>query len=200
MKFLRSAVQKFSKLSTREKGILLAGGGAVLLFGAFYFFLFPLFDELRRFPDEIAEKTKLLRKYREREAQRETRQQSLESAQKHLAELESRLMRTRTAASAQAQLQEFVNDLAKQTQLQVNRSDFLPVKELSKDYERVSVRVDAIGTINQITGFLVAARSVPTFVLTDDLRISNYSGMGDAFKKTKQIPATIVVSGVIHHE
>jgi type II secretory pathway component PulM len=200
MKFLFFGVQKFSKLSTREKRILLAGGGAVLLFCALYFFLFPLFDEVRHYPDEIAGKTQLLRKYREREAQREVRQQSLEAAQKHLAELESHLMSTRTAAAAQAQLQEFVNDLAKQTQLQVNRSDFLPVKELSKDYERVSVRVDALGTINQITGFLVAARSVPTFVLTDDLRLSNYSGMGDTFKKTKQIPATIVVSGVIHHE
>ena len=200
MKLSISGVSMFSKLSAREKRILLAGGAAAVLFGLLYFVVFPLSDVVRQYPDEITEKTKLLRKYRERVAQREMRQQSLDAAQKRLAELDSHLMSARTAASAQAQLQGYVNDLAKQAQLQVNRSDFLPVKELSKDYERVSVRVDAFGTINQITGFLMGARSLPTFVLTDDLRIWNYSGMNDSFKKTKQIAATIVVSGVIRHE
>ena len=128
------------------------------------------------------------------------REQSLDNTRKRIAELEGHLLTARTTAAAQAQLQGLINDLAKQSQLQINRSDFLPKKELSKDYEKISVRLDTLGTINQVTAFLTAAKEMPMYMLTDELRLWSYNNTSEGWKKSKQIAATIVVSGVIRHE
>lgn len=189
-----------ARLRPREKMAVGMGLAAALLFGLFDFVLFPAYDTVKQYPELLVRRGGLLRKYKEVLAQEGMRRQSLEATQKQIAEQESHLLAARTTAAAQAQLQSLVNDLAKQSQLQINRSDFPPKKELSKDYESVSVRLDAVGTINQITGFLMAAKSLPTYILTDDVRILNYSGLNDSFKKNKQIAATLVVSGVMRHE
>lgn len=180
--------------------ILGAGVVALALYFAVDRYGLPAYDAVRLYSDQITQRTRILRKSREVMAQRSFREQSLDSSRKQLMELESHLLTARTTASAQAQLQSLVNDLAKQTTLQVNRSDFLPKKELGKDYEKVSVRLDTQGTINQITAFLAAAKALPVFVLNDELRVVNYNGLSDTFKKNKQISATLVISGVIRHE
>jgi hypothetical protein len=200
MKFEIPKFSLISRMSTREKKIVGFGLGAALLFGALDFGVFPLYDRVKQYPDEVAERVKTVQKFKEKIAQRQWQEQSLSATQKQLADLESHLLTARTAAAAQAQLQGLANDLAKQMQLQVNRSDFLPTKELSKDYEKVSVRLDAVGTINQITAFLTAAKSMPEFVLNDELRLWTYNAMSDEFKKNKQIATTIVVSAVLRHE
>lgn len=189
-----------ARLSARERKILGAGLLSAFLFGALYFLLFPTYDKVKQYPEQIAQRTRLLQRYKEVIAQRQMQQQSLDTTRKRIVELENHLLTARTTAAAQAQLQGLVNDLAKQSQLQINRSDFLPKKELSKDYEKVSVRLDAVGTINQITAFLTAAKEMPMFVLNDDLRLWSYSSLSEGWKKSKQIAATIVVSGVIRHE
>lgn len=189
-----------ARLSSRERKILGGGVLAAVLFTALYFFIFPAYDKVKQFPEQITQRTRLLQRYKEVIAQREMREQSLDTTRKRIAELEGHLLTARTTAAAQAQLQGLVNDLAKQSQLQINRSDFLPKKELSKEYEKVSVRLDAVGTINQVTAFLTAAKEMPMFVLNDELRLWSYSSMSEGWKKSKQIAATIVVSGVIRHE
>lgn len=189
-----------ARLSSRERKVLGAGLLAAVLFAALYFFAFPTYDKVKQYPEQIAQKTRLLQGYKEVIAQRQSREQSLDTTRKRIAELESHLLTARTTAAAQAQLQGLVNDLAKQSQLQINRSDFLPKKELSKDYEKISVRLDAVGTVNEVTAFLTAAKEMPMFVLNDDLRLWSYSSMSEGWKKSKQIAATIVVSGVIRHE
>ncbi|MGB7624934.1 MAG: type II secretion system protein GspM [Terriglobia bacterium] len=188
------------RLSGRERKILGAGLLAAVLFSGLYFFVFPIHDKVKQYPDQINQKTRLLQRYKEVIAQRQMQEQSLETTRKRIAELEGHLLTSRTTAAAQAQLQGLVNDLAKQSQLQINRSDFLPKKELSKDYEKISIRLDAVGTVNQVTAFLTAAKEMPMFVLNDDLRLWSYSSLSEGWKKTKQIAATIVVSGVIRHE
>jgi len=180
--------------------VLGAGLAGAILFGGLYFLVFPMYDKVKQYPDQIVQKSNLLKKYKEVIAERKTQEQSLESTQKRMAEYEGHLLSARTTAAAQAELQGFVNDLVKQSQLQVNRSDFLPVKELSKDYQKVSVRLDAVGTINQITAYLVGAKAMPLFVMNDELRIWNYGGMNEDWKKTKQVGATLVISGVMRHE
>jgi Tfp pilus assembly protein PilO len=189
-----------ARLSARERKILGVGLLAAVLFSGLYFFAFPTYDKVKQYPDQINQKTRLLQKYKEVIAQRQMQEQSLETTRKRMADLEGHLLTSRTTAAAQAQLQGLVNDLAKQSQLQINRSDFLPKKELSKDYEKISIRLDAVGTINQVTAFLTAAKEMPMFVLNDDLRLWSYNNTSEGWKKTKQIAATIVVSGVIRHE
>jgi hypothetical protein len=200
MNFSMPQLKISTRFSSREKKILTLGGAAAILFGGLYFFILPAYDAAKQYPEQIADKTKRLQKYKEVIGRRPAQEQSLVHTRTRLTELESHLLAARTLAAAQAELQGLVNDMAKQTQLQVSRSDFLPKKELSKDYEKVSVRLDAMGPINQITAFLLAAKASRAFVLNDDLRIWNYSGMSEDFKKTKRIAATIVVSGVIRHE
>jgi hypothetical protein len=200
MKFSFPKIGFIARRSVREKRVLGAGLLAAVLFAGLYFFVFPTYDKVKQYPDQIAQKTQLLQRYKEVIAQRQMREQSLDSTRKRMAELESHLLTARTTAAAQAQLQGLINDLAKQSQLQINRSDFLPKKELSKDYEKVSVRLDTLGTINQVTAFLTAAKEMPMYMLTDELRLWSYNNTGEAWKKSKQIAATIVVSGVIRHE
>lgn len=200
MKFTLPKWTLLSRLSAREKKIVGLGAAAALLFFVTHSYLLPAYDAVRQYSDQIPQRTKLLRKYREVLAQRQAREQSLETLRKQLGELETRLLTARTLAAAQAQLQSLINDLGKQSQLQINRSDFLPKKELSKDYEKVSVRVDAMGTINQISAFLAATKSLPVDVFNDELRVVNYNGLSEQFKKNKQIAATLVMSAVIRHE
>lgn len=200
MKFNFSKLRFAKKFSFREKMILGAGVVSLALYLGIDRYVLPAYDTVGQYPDQITQRTRILRKSREVMAQRSTREQSLDSSRKQGMELESHLLNARTTAAAQAQLQSLVNDLAKQTTLQVNRSDFLPKKELGKDYEKVSVRLDTQGTINQITAFLAAAKGLPIFVFNDEMRVVNYNGLSDGFKKNKQISATLVVSGVIRHE
>lgn len=200
MKFSIPKLKFASRVSPREKKILVGGIIAAALFCVLYFFILPAYDAARQYPDQMAQRTRRLQKTREVIAQRQQREQSLEATRKRVADLESHLLSARTSAAAQAQLQGLVNDLAKQTQLQISRSDFGPKKELSKDYEKISVRLDAVGTINQIAAFLSAAKGMPVFVFNEDLRIVNYAGMNEDWIKKKQIAATLIVSGVMRHE
>jgi type II secretory pathway component PulM len=201
MKFALPKIRFLSRLSPREKMIVAGGGLAAVLFFTINYFVFPAYDVVSKYPEQIQGKTEILKKYKKVISQRDAWAQSLETAQKHVSELETHLLNAGSSAAAQAQLQGFVLDLAKQSQLQVSRSDFIPKKELSKDYEKISVRFDAVGTVNQITAFLIAAKTLPIFVFNDETRIMNYSGgNNESFKKVKQISTTIVVSGVIRHE
>lgn len=200
MKFEIPKFNVISRMSAREKKIVFAGLGAAALFVVLDLVVFPTYDRVKQYPDTIAERVKTVEKFREKIAERQDREQSLGATQKQLTELENHLLRSRTASAAQAELQGAVNDLAKQSQLQVSRSDFLPTKELSRDYQKVSVRLDTFGTINQITAFLTAAKNMPEFVFNDELRLAAYNAMAEDYKKTKQISTTIVVSGVLRHE
>ncbi len=200
MKLTKPQFRFYSKLTARERVIVSGGAVAAVIFVLIYFVLFPAYDQVKVYPDQIAQQVKLLKRYREVLAQETLRQQSLDATQKHLAELESHLLTARGAAAAQAQLQSMVTELATQSQLQVNRTDFLPKKELSADYERISVQLSAVGAINQITAFLMAAKTLPNYVLTDELHIWNYNAQSESFKKTKQLTASIVISGIIRHE
>ncbi|MDD5544818.1 MAG: type II secretion system protein GspM [Acidobacteriia bacterium] len=200
MKFNIPKLGSFSRFSAREKKVIGLGLSAALLFVILDFVVFPTYDRVKQCSDAISERVKTVEKYKEKIAERQDREQSLGATEKQLAELESHLLRSRSASAAQAELQGAVNDLAKQSQLQVSRTDFLPTKELSRDYQKVSVRLDALGTINQITAFLTAAKNMPQFVFNDELRLAVYNATSEDYKKTKQISTTLVVSGVLRHE
>jgi hypothetical protein len=96
-------------------------------------------------------------------------------------------------ALANAEIQGLIKGLAGVQGLSLRRSDVLPVKTVSQDYEKVSTRVELMGSIDQLLNLLVNFQSAVKILFLEEMRVSPVQ-IGNP--KEKRIVATLLISAV----
>jgi hypothetical protein len=119
------------------------------------------------------------------------RQRVLQQARAELADREKQIIRTDTAAQAQAQLLELIRRLGKANSIDVRGAEELRVRPLSDDYGEVSVSVSFNCAIEQFVNFMAALANEPQLVATNEIRINS------ANAKEKTVGVRLSLSGVV---
>jgi Tfp pilus assembly protein PilO len=157
------------------------------------YFVLPYWDSLGTASGKIEAQSKRVTQYRRVLQGQASVRAALEVVQGQVSQAESGLLKSRTDALANAEIQGIVKDLAVSKGMTFRRTDLLPVKVVSPEYTKVSTRIEVLGAINQLVDLLVSFESGPKILFVEEMRISPLR-LGSA--KDKQVLATLMVSGL----
>lgn len=163
------------RLNRREKGLIAAGGGALLLFVVGRTVLFPFWDSLSASTEGIEAQSKRVINYRRVLLGQDSVKAALEAARQRTAAAEAGLLDSKTDALANAEIQGLVKELALARGLTLQRTDPFPVRSVSQEYSRVSTRVEVKGELDQLVSFLAGFETGPKILRVEELSITPLS-------------------------
>jgi Tfp pilus assembly protein PilO len=173
--------------------LIAAAGLTVVLFVVAKWLVFPFLDSVTDLSTTIDSQTKRMVNYRRVLLGTDSVRAALEAAQKQTAVMESGLLSGRTGALANAELQGLVKEMAMGKGLSLRRSDSAPSKAVSPEYEKVSIRVEFQGNIDQLVGLLAAMETSPRILFLEEIRVTPIS-FGNP--KNKQVNSTLTISSI----
>jgi Type II secretion system (T2SS), protein M subtype b len=115
----------------------------------------------------------------------------LQQVSKELAVREKGIIRTDTAAQAQAQLLEIIRRAGKDEGIDVRGAEEMKVRPLAGDYGEVTVAVAFTCRIDQFVNLMADLANRPELLATDDIRIAA------ANPKEKTMSVRVSLSGVV---
>jgi Tfp pilus assembly protein PilO len=193
MKEVFSQLINLRRVSTRERMLIAAAGLTAVLFIGTKWLVFPFLDSVSDLPATVNSQTKRMVNYRRVLLGTDSVRAALEAAQKQTAVMESGLLSGRTSALANAELQGLVKEMALGKGLTLRRSDSAPSKAVSLEYEKVSIRVEFQGNIDQLVGLLAAMETSPRILFLEEIRVTPIS-YGNP--KNKQVNSTLTISAI----
>jgi len=142
-------------------------------------------------PSSVATLEKRLRRLQERASQKPLVAAEAEAAARALAETERGLLRGATPALASAEMQQLMKQMLQTHGINMQASEFGPVKTAGEDYSQVPLSVSFPCAIEQWINLMVALRNAPQVLATQNIRLSP----GD--QKNKLMNVHMVVAGYI---
>jgi len=180
-------------ISKREKSLVVAGGAAILIFLLTQFVLLPYWDSFADTNEKLEIQSKRVASYRRVLRGQDSVKAALQATRQRTVSLETGLLTSKSDPLANAEIQGLVKGLATSKGMSFQRSDSLPVKGVSPEYNKVSTRVEITGAINQLVDFLACFETAPKILFVEEMRISPVQ-MGNL--KTKQVHATLMISAL----
>jgi len=181
------------QISGREKKLLGAGGVVGVLYLACTLVILPFWDRLAQSPEQIEIQTKRLVNYRKILLGQSTVRAALNEAQRQVSEAEKRLLSNSSDSLASAELQGLVKQLSSAQSLPILRTEALPVKAVSRDYGKLSVRLEVAGPIDRLVGLMASFDASEKAMFLEDMRISPTH---INVPKKKDVRATLTVSAL----
>ena len=185
------------QISGREKKLLAAGGIVGVLYLACTLVIFRVWDRLAQSSEQIEIQTKRLVNYRKILLGQNTVKAALGEAQRQVSEAEKRLLNNSSDSLAAAELQGLVKQLSNAQSLPILRTEALPVKAISKEYSKLSVRLEVSGPIDQLVGLMASLDASEKTMFLEDMRISPTH---INVPKKKDVRATLTVSALKRQE
>lgn len=182
-----------TRLSRREKMLLIWGGLAVALYLLLSLLLLPFWDSLDDTRANADFQARRVRNYQRMLQQKDRVQFERDHLRRRTELLEQGLLDTPGDALAGAEIQGLVRDIASAQGLTVRNSDLLPVEEISPRYSKVSTRISLSGGIHQWADFVDAMGRGPKILFVEDLQISPVRANDP---KNKDIRVTLSVSAL----
>ena len=182
-----------TRLSRRERTLLVWGGLAVALYLVLDFLLLPFWDSLAETRANAEFQARRVRNYQRMLLQKDGVQSELDRLRRRTESLEQGLLDSPGDALAGAEIQGLVRDVAAAQGLTVQNSDLEPVEPLGPRYGKVSTRISLSGGIHQVVDFMAAMGSGPKILFVEDLRIAP---VRVNHPKDKDIRVTLSVSGL----
>jgi Tfp pilus assembly protein PilO len=185
------------RISPREKILIAVGGGAFLVFVLMRSYAFPYWDSLAEGAARTDIYAKRLTSYRRILQGQNSVKAALEAAKQRTDTLESGLLESKTDALANAEIQGLVKDFVLSKGMDFRRADLMPVKAVSREYSKVSTRIELKGNLDQLVDFLVGCGTAPKILFVEEMRIAPVQ-LGNL--KSKQISATLQISALKRQE
>lgn len=164
-----------SQLQPREKRALAGLAAAAMIFLAMQFLVLPAWDNAAKLRASLPLKEKQLRKYQAMVRLAGARESDWQNFQARLSEAEKGLLNSRVAAVASAELQELMKQLMAAQGIEMRSADFLPVRAVQAgvaQYAAVPLSLQFECTVDQLAGFLLAARGSGKTLALDQLSIT----------------------------
>ena len=182
-----------TRLSRREKTLLVVGGLALALYLLLDLLLLPFWDSLAETRANAEFQARRVRNYRRMLQQQDRTRSELDQLRQRTESLEQGLLDSPGDALAGAEIQGLVRDIAAAQGLTIRNSDLAPVEPLGPHYGKVSTRINLSGGIHQWVDFLAAMGSGPRILFVEDLRIAPVRANDP---KNKDIRVTLSVSAL----
>lgn len=182
-----------TRLSRRERTLLVWVGLAVALYLLLEFLLLPFWDSMAETKANAEFQARRVQNYRRMLQQKEDVQSELDRLRRRTESLEQGLLDSPGDALAGAEIQGLVRDVAAAQGLTVQNSDLEPVEPLGPRYGKVSTRISLSGGIHQVVDFVAAMGSGPKILFVEDLRIAP---VRVNHPKDKDIRVNLSVSGL----
>ena len=182
-----------SKVSKRERSLVALAALAVVIYSLINWLVLPIWDSVTDSPATIEAQTRRVVNYRRVLLGTDSVKAALDAAQKQTKQMEGGLLSNRNDSLASAELQGLLREMAISKGMNLRRSDPIPVKVASPEYEKVSARIEVMGNIDQLVGLLAAMETSPRILFLEEIRISPAT-FGNP--KIKPVNATLTVSAV----
>jgi Tfp pilus assembly protein PilO len=180
------------QVSDKDRRALLILGAAFVLFLLFQTdLIFPAPDASASASQSIeAEENQLLL------AQTQVRQEPLLSSENQAVRaleesLEARLLKSETAALAQAEMRERVGELLQGAGISMRASRFAPVEAEGDDFAQVPLVIDFDCDITRFVNLLADVANAPELLSTREIKVSSSN------QKTKSVRVELTVSGYL---
>ena len=182
-----------TRLSRRERTLLVWGGLALALYLLLDLLLLPFWDSLAETRANAEVQARRVRNYQRLLQQQDRTQSELDQLRSRTESLEQGLLDSPGDALAGAEIQGLVRDIAAAQGLTIQNSDLAPVEPIGPRYGKVSTRISLSGGIHQVVDFIAAMGSGPRILFVEDLRIAP---VRPNHPKNKDIRVTLSVSGL----
>ncbi len=168
----------------KERKYILVIGAAVLLAAAFYRFS-PETESFFQGKNEILREQEKRARYREMLQEKDRLEAKLISARRELAMLEAGLLTGETPALAAVEIQNIVNEIAAQSQVEIQSMQILqhqtPGSDRESVYLSVPVQVNLTAGIRQLKEVLYKIENAPKLLKISSIRIRPHRrGRGQA--------------------
>lgn len=156
---------------------------ASLFFLAVVYRFFPFFQELVSPGQEIELLEGKLIKYRKMVLAGKNQAKQLDTLNKNLNELESRLLTGRTPSLAAVDIQKMMHEIAGKSQVQIRRVKVLNPKGLDqKDYFSIPVEFFIFSTIRQLKEILYRIETTEKFLMVEKITANYYTNQVRLFR------------------
>jgi hypothetical protein len=170
-------LEKWKKLSWRDRIALGVGMGGVALFLLLNFGVLPLFEQLGASSEGVQQKEVELRRDKRLVAEEQLERAALSTATERLKGLEAGLLESSTPSLASAEWQHLVGQLAESKGIELGSSELLRTQDLGAGYSLVTGRAQFRCRLDQLVDFLVALAGSPKLLSVTAL--SAFASQGD---------------------
>jgi len=181
------------QISVREKRLLGTGAAVALLYFACMLLFFPYWDRLSESGERIDTATKRLANYRKILLGKDTVKAAWNEAERQVSDAEKGLLSNHSDSLAAAEFQGLVKQLSTAQSLTILRTEALPVKPVSHEYGKLSVRLEVSGPIDRFVGLMASFDASEKTMFVEDMRISPTHINAP---KKKDLRATLTVSAL----
>ena len=183
-------------LGDRDKRALIILGGILILTAIYWFATVTPSSSARATVvpvDSLERAQKRLAYLRSAEATLNGKEELLKQVSAELSEREKGLLPGDSAAQAQAQLLQILQNVAKvqQPPIQIRQVELGQPRSFGDAYGVVTVSVTVDSRIDELVNFLASLSAVPEQVATDEIRF------GASHPKQKNMPIRLTVSGIV---
>jgi Tfp pilus assembly protein PilO len=178
-------------LSSRERTIVFAGAGLVVLVLGWLFLVSPLLDRNSATAGLVPERERALTRRMDLLARREQIAADLDAATARVDRLASRLLTAAAPAVAASELQKLVKDMAAEATTEIRSERILPPEERGELLE-IPVEIAVSAEIRQLVDLLARVEGSQKLLTVKDLRVRVVN-----VSQPKELLATLTVSGFI---
>jgi type II secretory pathway component PulM len=159
------------QLSPRNRRLLIAGLAIVVLLYIISEVLMPYWDSFGQLHSDVVQKSELLARYKGRVAAKDAYQARLEEHKKRLDSFNTRFLDAVEPAQGSASLLEILTKVASDAGLVLTRKEFQNAKRLNPDYQKISAKIDASCSPEQLVLFLSALRNQEKHLFVDEFTL-----------------------------
>ena len=181
------------QISVREKRLLSAGAAIAVVYFACTLLIFPYWDKLSESRERIDSQAKRLVNYRKILLGKDTVKAALSEAERQLSDAEKGLLTNSSDSLAAAEFQGLVKQLSTAQSLAILRTEALPVKPISREYGKLSVRLEVSGPIDRFVALMASFDASEKTMFIEDMRVSPTHINAP---KKKDLRATLTVSAL----
>jgi type II secretory pathway component PulM len=178
-------------LSPRERTVVMAGGGLIVVILAWLFVVAPLLDRSGTARDLVPERERALTRRLDLLARRNQIAAELEAANARVDRLSARLLTAAAPAVAASELQKLVKDMAAEATTEIRSERILPPEERGELLE-IPVEIAVSAEIRQLVDLLARVEGAQKLLTVKDLRVRVVN-----VSQPKELLATLTVSGFI---
>jgi hypothetical protein len=165
-----------SKLSQRDRMVLLVGAALALFLLVGNYVVWPVLDELAENSGAVQQDEIELQRDQHLLAHAAVEETRVAAASDHLKELEAGLLEGASPSLANAEWQHVVNQLADSKGITLGSSEFLRVQDLGAGYSLVTGRLQFHCRLNQLVDFLVGMAASPKLLSVTHLVVTASQG------------------------
>jgi type II secretory pathway component PulM len=188
---IASLLRWFSRISPRERAIVLGGGAILVLVLAWLFVVTPLLERNTATADLVPERERLLVRRMDLLARRAQIAAELQAANTRLEQLNTRLLTAAAPAVAASELQKLVKDMAAEARTEIRSERILPPEERGELLE-IPVEIAVSAEIRQLVDLLARVEGAQKLLTVKDLRVRVVN-----VSQPRELLATLTVSGFI---